>query len=339
MSNKNVRIYFDGLMVFSFLDPQSDMRFKECRVGILTMAGGHDVTLEIKRKTQPHHVEKRCHRLPHDQIKNFKHLWLYLSQGGESESCDTSVRRHKSFDHVFRMGRFYDRKPTPNWDAMRPTLHITTGEFKSKIVNNDEIYRLIDVEGVMNLHTPLFHADPTVVKSKLEAAIDHFTKSHKKVGKLANYFFTDIDVKDDQRLVLAVGDERDPSVELFSVKPRHGEFIRASLSNMPTYNDSTGSSDMAHQEETLHNTTDSPGVSTGHHGNQAPLEAAKVKADKKKENRMKILKRRFHFLNYYDVLKFEEPTQYVLLQDNEDWIEGSRKRSPRPDPPCDSIEV
>jgi len=341
MSNKNVKIYFDGLMVFSFLDQQSDTKFQECRVGILTLAGGHEVTLEITRERLDHPDEKSYYCFPHDLIKKFKHLWLYLPQEGESQPCDSSVTRHPSFDNIFRMERFYNPKPVPIWDAMRPTLHITTGEFRTAICNNDEIFRLVDVEGVTNLLTPLFHADPTAVKNKLEMALDHFTKSHKEVGKLANVFWTDIDVKDDQRLALAIGDERDPSIELFSVKPRAGEFIRVSLTNMPSYDDPIGSAHLAHQVEALPDNTDSPGDSHGHHGDQASLHADKNKTDKKKEeNRMKYLKRRFHFLNYYDVLKLEKgQKQYVLLRDDRDWIEGSRKRSPVPDPPCDSIEV
>jgi hypothetical protein len=64
------------------------------------------------------------------------------------------------------------------------------------------------------------------------------------------------------------------------------------------------------------------------------------KTDKKKEEkRMNYLKRTFHFLHYNDVFKFESgQKQYVLLQDDKDWIEDSRKRSARPDPPCDVIE-
>ena len=324
MSKKNVRIYFDGLMVFSFLDQQSDKKFKECRVGILTLAGGHDVTLEVTRKMPPHDDETSFHRFPHDdetsfhrfphdEIRNFKHLWLYLSQAGDSNPCDSSVKRNRSFDNVFRMQRFYDDpKPVPIWDAMRPTLHITTGEFKSAIVNNDDIYRLIDVEGVMNLFTPVFHADPIAVKRKLEMAIDHFTESHKEVGKLANFFWTDIDVKDDQRLVLAVGDERAPSIELLSVKPCAEEFIRAKLSNMPSYAASTASLHLAHQEESPTDHTHSLGDSTGHHGDQASLQAAMSKTDKKKEeNRMNYLKRTFHFLNYNDVFKFESGQEAI----------------------------
>ena len=341
MSNKNVRIYFDGLMVFYFQAKQADGKFQECKVGILTMAAGHEVKLNIIRRRQSYADETIAYTLPHEQIEHFKHLWLYLSKAGDPRPSDPSVIRHQSFDQVFDMKRYYNPKPAPIWDAMRPTLHITTGEFRTAICNNDEIFRLVDVEGVTNLLTPLFHADPTAVKNKLEMALDHFTKSHKEVGKLANVFWTDIDVKDDQRLALAIGDERDPSIELFSVKPRAGEFIRVSLTNMPSYDDPIGSAHLAHQVEALPDNTDSPGDSHGHHGDQASLHADKNKTDKKKEeNRMKYLKRRFHFLNYYDVLKLEKgQKQYVLLRDDRDWIEGSRKRSPVPDPPCDSIEV
>ncbi len=341
MSKKNVRIYFDGLMVFSFLDKQSDKKFKECRVGILTLAGGHEATLEVTRKMPSHHDETSSHNFRHDEIKNFKHLWLYVSQVGDSHPCDFSVKRNRSFDHVFQMGRFYDPKPAPNWDAMRPTLHITTGEFKSAIVNNDDIYRLINVEGVMNLFAPLFHADPTAVKSRLARALDHFTKSHQEVGKLANFFWTDIDVKDDQRLVLAVGDEIAPSIELFSVKPHAEEFIRAKLTNLPSHSASTALLQLAHQGESPHDHTHSSGDSSEHHGDHAPLQSPMKKTEKnKEENRMNYLKRMFHFLHYYDVLKFERGQErFVLLQDNQDWIEGGRKRSPVPDPPCDIIEI
>src|SRR5262249_40383560 len=153
--------------------------------------------------------------------------------------------------------------------------------------------------------------------------------------------WTDIDVKDDQRLALAVGDESEPKIELFSVKPAAGEFIIASLTNMPSYAHPTVSPHLAHQVEALSENTDSLSDSTGHHSDQISLHAANNKtAKKKEEKRKKYLKRKFHFLNYYDVLKFEKgQKQYVLLRDDRDWIEGSRKRSPRPDPPCDSIEV
>src|SRR5262249_14208437 len=343
MPNKNVRIYFDGLMVFCFLEPQPDKKFKECRVGILTSAEGHEVALEITRKRQRHPDETTVYTIPHNQIKNIKHLWLYLSPGSDSHPFDSSVRRNRSFDQIFRMERYYNPKPTPIWDAMRPALHITTGEFKSAIVNNNDIYRLISVEGVTNLLTPLFHAKPTVVKSKLEKAYKHFKESHQEVGKLANFYWTDIDVKADQRLVLAVGDESAPSVELFSVKPGEGEFIRAFLTNMPSYTDSIDSHHMAHHEGPFPDEIDSPSGSTQHRGHRAFLRTTGSKADREKEeNRRNYLKKKFHFLYYYDVLELRgnksNKKQYVLLRDDEDWIEGGRKRGPRPDPPCIAIE-
>src|SRR5262245_43829562 len=166
MSNKNVRIYFDGLMVFYFKDKQADGKCEECKVGILTMAEGHEVKLKITRKSMSHADETRNFTLPHDQVKHFKHLWLYLSKTGASGPIDSSVIRNPSFDQTLDIRRYYDPDPQPMWDAMRPTLHITTGEFWAARLNNDDICRLVDVEGVMTLFTPLFNAKPAAAKTK-----------------------------------------------------------------------------------------------------------------------------------------------------------------------------
>lgn len=334
MSNKNVRIYFDGLMVFCFQDKQADRKYRHCRVGILTLAGGHEVTLEITRKRASYHEETSVYTFPHDQVKHFKHLWLYLSEAGESLPRDSSVSVDQTFDQVFSMGRYYDPKPEPDWDKMRPTLHISTGEFWAASMNNDGIYRLIDVQGLMNLMTPLFNANPTAVKGKLEKASEIFKKSHKEIGKVANVFWTDIAVECDQRLTLAVGDERAPITELFSVNLGAGETIEASLTNMPSYCGSTGSHHLAHQEQTQPDEADSVGDSHRHPGDQAPPNPD----EEKEKNRMNYLKKTFHFLHYNDVFKFKPgQKKYVLLQDNSDWIDDRRRKGARPDPPCDCI--
>jgi hypothetical protein len=221
---------------------------------------------------------------------------------------------------------------------MTPTLHITTGEFWGAILNNDDICRLVDLEGVMSLYTPLFNANPTAVKRKLEKAVELFTKSHQEIGRVANVYWTDIAVESDQRLALAVGDDRAPFIELFSVTPGAGETIEASLTNLPAVTASTDSDQHAHQHQEAPQPHDpeSPHDSPGHHGNQS---SKITMVDMKEENRKNYLKKTFHFLHYYDVLKFEKgQKQFVLLQDNKDWIEESRKRNTRPDPPCFAIE-
>jgi len=335
MPNKNVRIFFDGLMVFFFQDGQGDGRFKECKIGILTMATGHEVKLQITRKTPSMPDVTTVHALPHDQIKHFKDLWLYLSQAGASSPGDSYVTRNKSFDQVFNMARYYDPKPLPVWEAMRPTLHITTGDFWAAILDNNEVCRLVDIEGVMSLYTPVFNANPPAVKKKLQKAIELFTSSHQEVGRMANVFWTDIAVGSDQRLVLAIGDENGPITELFSATAGAGETIEATLTNMPPTGDSAVLH--AHQDEQQPDVPASPGDSHTHHADQAAITAKT--AMEKEMNRKNYLKRTFHFLHYYDVLKFQPgQKQFVFLQDNPDWIDAGKKRGARPDPPCYIIE-
>jgi hypothetical protein len=317
---RTVKLRFNGLMFFHFDDR------KMCRVGFHTKAEHHKIIVKVGEEIGAE-VKGEALVIPHDVVRTVKHLWLYVAEAGKERelpsSLQISIERggDKGFENVMDIRECYDSTLDPNWDdVLTPSLHIPVGSFFARTLTDN--CKLVNQDEVSNLFFAIFQpTDDNLGVRFDQTKLEYLTRKPKVLAEIIG---VDITVEDNQRLVLAIGDENGPGQVLSSIQPEDGLAIlianlpprRALLPkdfDHPDQDDEQGEDEEEAHEHSGQNSSRQVGI---------------------QEQIIGRLPHTFHFLHYYAAFK-NTPLHKCVLLGKTDSLENTR--GVRPDPPCKGI--
>jgi hypothetical protein len=315
-----IKLRFHGLMFFHFDD------CTKCRVGIHTTAKHHKIIIKVGKETKDG-VTGPPRVIPTQIARALKHVWLYVADVNNERALpkETQIslesQDDEPFEKVMDITECYEyRDPLqPKWDdVLTPSLHITAGRFFAKTVTQDCM--LVNEDAIANLFFAIFQPTDCKLGARFDRTKDEYGKGEPKT--LAEIIGVDITVEDNQRLVLAVGDENGPEHVLFSIEPT--DDLAILIANLPPRS-SLLPKDFNHEDR-------DDGQDDREEGPRHPPDDGDI--EKQIRGR---LRHTFHFLHYYDAFDNKPTHKSVLLGKTDNLDDKPGTRGVRPDPPCKGI--
>lgn len=322
--SRTVKLRFQGLMFFHFED------FTECRVGIHTKAKHHKVIIKVG-KEENGVVDGEALVIPTNVIRTIEHLWLYVtdvnnvSKLPEPPRISVDPEKDPSFEKVMDMRECFkkregDNEPLkPKWgDVLKPSLHIAAGRFFAKTVTDN--CRLVNEDAIANLYFAIFQPTDRGLDGRFDQTKVEYKKNDPKT--LAEIIGVDITVEDNQRLVLAIGNDTGPDHVLFSTLPDNELAIL--IANLPPRS--------AILPKDLGSVSHDDKEDEGEEKSQYSSRQRDI--EKQIKDR---LRHSFHFLHYYDAFDNTPDHRLVLLAKTDDLDDKQIRDGVRPDPPCKGV--
>ncbi len=293
----NVAIYCHGLMVFDF-----DENYQHVNVGVHTQATGHKVKVSIWLLPDSPY-EPLEFEFDHTSVSKYKHYWVYVpdDNGGylpinnavsvPEDSSDNDFRRIINLESPDFFGR---RDLTFNEKVLESIIHIANGEFYADGESEVRKCRRVSLDSQLTLQKVLLKADPSEVDGIAGTALKELKSSHCSLGDRPSRVKVTMHLTPDQQhLILAMGDNQRPKLELYRLSPSQGKQYIITFENLPPHGD-------------------------GHHASHTtPPELKGARALWRLQTNGVVTEQ--HSLHYYDAFKETENLEpkYVILEDRE----------------------